>query len=240
MLNACTIIACNYLPFAKVLTDSFLAHHPDGRFTVLLVDDEQRGFDSGPGSDDRVTWLRLGDIGLDTVEIRAPGRHLRRHRARNGGQARSFSGTCSTAGSERGHLSRPRHPDLRFARSRLPDLAAAHGIVLTPHTTRPYPQDDRDIDAFFVLAAGVYNLGFIAVGGVVAAVSRLVVAADETRGAGRRCAHDVHRPAMGGLRSVVLRPSHPQGPRLQRRLLESPRARVSPSTATGISSTASR
>ena len=58
-------------------------------------------------------------------------------------------------------------PDIRIFASLQPvaDLAAAHGIVLTPHTTRPYPDDEREIDAFFVLAVGVYNLGFIAVGG---------------------------------------------------------------------------
>ena len=40
MLNACTIIACNYLPFARVLADSFFDSSSGGPFTVLLVDDE--------------------------------------------------------------------------------------------------------------------------------------------------------------------------------------------------------
>ncbi len=39
MVNACTIIAANYLSYARVLADSFLAHHPDGAFTVLVIDD---------------------------------------------------------------------------------------------------------------------------------------------------------------------------------------------------------
>ena len=55
-------------------------------------------------------------------------------------------------------------PDIRIFDSLQPvaDLAAVHGIVLTPHTMRPFPKDERQIDGFFVLAAGVYNLGFIA------------------------------------------------------------------------------
>ena len=44
MLSACTIIACNYLPYARVLADSFFANHPDGTFTVLIIDDEARQF----------------------------------------------------------------------------------------------------------------------------------------------------------------------------------------------------
>ena len=67
MLNACTIIACNYLPFATVLADSFFAHHPDGPFTVLLIDDEARRFAPPDG---RVDWRRLGDLGIDAGEIR--------------------------------------------------------------------------------------------------------------------------------------------------------------------------
>ena len=39
-----------------------------------------------------------------------------------------------------------------------------HGIVLTPHMMQPFPKDGRQIDELFILAAGVYNLGFIAVG----------------------------------------------------------------------------
>src|SRR5580658_1852094 len=35
---ACTIISLNYLPYARVLCASFLRHHPDSAFYVLLVD----------------------------------------------------------------------------------------------------------------------------------------------------------------------------------------------------------
>jgi len=161
MLNACTIIACNYLPFAKVLTDSFLAYHPDGRFTVLLVDDEWKAFSPGTAIDDRISWLRLADIGLDTVEIaRLAGIYdvtelatsvkplLLRHLLNRGARAAIYL-----------------DPDIRVYDSLEPvaDLVATHGIVLTPHTMTPYPRDDRQVDGYFVLSAGVYNLGFIAV-----------------------------------------------------------------------------
>lgn len=38
-LAACTIIAKNYLAHARVLSRSFLAHHPDARMIVLVIDD---------------------------------------------------------------------------------------------------------------------------------------------------------------------------------------------------------
>ena len=67
MPTACTIIACNYLPFATVLADSFFAHHPGASFTILAIDDE-RG-EHRPG-DARIRWLTLAGLGLDPREIR--------------------------------------------------------------------------------------------------------------------------------------------------------------------------
>jgi glycosyltransferase involved in cell wall biosynthesis/SAM-dependent methyltransferase len=160
MLNACTIIACNYLPFARVLADSFFDHHADGRFTVLLVDDERRQFTPG---DDRVDWRRLADIGLepdevcrlagiyDVTELSTAVKPLLLRRLLDDGRDPVV------------YLD----PDIRIFAS-LEDvatLAARHGTVLTPHTMQPYPKDERQIDGFFVLAAGVYNLGFIGVSG---------------------------------------------------------------------------
>ena len=54
-------------PYARVLADSFFAHHPGRAFTVLIVDDEGRQFDD---RQEPFTWLRLRDIGLEPEEIR--------------------------------------------------------------------------------------------------------------------------------------------------------------------------
>jgi hypothetical protein len=43
-------------------------------------------------------------------------------------------------------------------------LARAHSIVLTPHVLEPFPQDDLQPSESTIMAAGIYNLGFIAVG----------------------------------------------------------------------------
>jgi hypothetical protein len=158
MLTACTIVACNYLPYARVLADSFFAHHPDGSFVVLLIDDEPAAVDRG---DRRIEWRRLGDLGLDRAEIR-----------RLAGiydvteLATAVKPLLLTHLLEQGRPSVTYlDPDIRIYDSleHVPRAAAEHGIVLTPHTTRPFPSDDRQVDGFFVLAAGVYNLGFISV-----------------------------------------------------------------------------
>ena len=39
-MHACTIVARNYLAFARVLAESFLSIHPDSSFTTLVVDAE--------------------------------------------------------------------------------------------------------------------------------------------------------------------------------------------------------
>ena len=68
MIGACTIIAGHQLGAARVLAESFFTHHPDGSFTVLVVDDEGRDIAPGGELDRPVTWWRLADLGLDTAD----------------------------------------------------------------------------------------------------------------------------------------------------------------------------
>ena len=42
--------------------------------------------------------------------------------------------------------------------------AREHGLVLTPHILGAMPRDGRRVDEFHILAAGIYNLWFIAIG----------------------------------------------------------------------------
>jgi glycosyltransferase involved in cell wall biosynthesis/SAM-dependent methyltransferase len=158
LVTACTIIARNYLAHARVLAESFLAHHPGGRFTVLLVDDEQRAFDD---SRELFSGVRLSDIGFDTGEI---------------GRLAAIYDVTELATAVKPvllrHLLRSStdviylDPDIKIYGSldEASRLAREHGIVLTPHTMEPIPRDGKWIDDFHILAAGVYNLGFIAVG----------------------------------------------------------------------------
>jgi glycosyltransferase involved in cell wall biosynthesis/2-polyprenyl-3-methyl-5-hydroxy-6-metoxy-1,4-benzoquinol methylase len=157
MRIACTICACNYVAYARVLAESYYAHHPGGTFVVLLIDDEQGRLPNEEG----IVWRRLRDIGLDEAEMRrlagiydvrelstAVKPLLLRRLLDEGAEAVMYL-----------------DPDIRVYGSlaRVWELAAEHGIVLTPHTTQPYPRDDSPVNSFYILAAGVYNLGFAGV-----------------------------------------------------------------------------
>jgi glycosyltransferase involved in cell wall biosynthesis len=158
-MNACTIIARNYLPFARVLADSFHEHHPGGRFTVLVVDDVAREVD---GRSDGFEVLRPADIDLPDGEFNA--------------MAMIYDVTeLSTAVKPwllRYLLRRGESPITYFdpdiwifaSLEDVADLAKEHSIVLTPHTLTPMTQDDRTPREVDILAAGVFNLGFIALG----------------------------------------------------------------------------
>jgi glycosyltransferase involved in cell wall biosynthesis/2-polyprenyl-3-methyl-5-hydroxy-6-metoxy-1,4-benzoquinol methylase len=160
MLNACTIIACNYLPFARVLADSFRAHHPDGRFTILLIDDEQGAF--SPPAEPSIEWRRLADIGLERDEIRRLAGIYDVTELATAVKPVLLRRLLDEGRGEVIYLD----PDIRIYETldEIARLSAEHGIVLTPHSMQPYPNDERQIDNLFILAAGVYNLGFIGVG----------------------------------------------------------------------------
>src|SRR5207302_4852293 len=64
-MTACTIIASNYLAQARVLAQSFYNHHPEGFFTVLIVDEISRAPDL---DGEAFAVLGLGEIGLDSGE----------------------------------------------------------------------------------------------------------------------------------------------------------------------------
>jgi glycosyltransferase involved in cell wall biosynthesis/SAM-dependent methyltransferase len=159
MICACTIIASNYLAFARVLADSFFAHHAGASFTVLLVDDEQRELEV---ADPCIDWRRLRDIGLDRREIHRLAGIYDVTELSTAVKPLLLRQLLEEGRSEVIYLD----PDIRVYDSLadVTSLARQFGIVLTPHTMDPLPKDGRQVDDLFILAAGVYNLGFIAVG----------------------------------------------------------------------------
>jgi len=159
-MQACTIIARNYLAHARVLAASFHEHHPDGRFSVLVVDGLE-GFTDPAAEPFEV--LTPADIGLDVALM----------------ATRYDVLELSTAVKPwllRWLLAREDHvfyldPDIQLFSS-LEDVAALareHGVVLTPHLTAPMPRDGNRPNEQDILMAGTYNLGFLALGAGAAA-----------------------------------------------------------------------
>jgi glycosyltransferase involved in cell wall biosynthesis/SAM-dependent methyltransferase len=158
-VDACTIIARNYFAQARVLARSFFKHHPGGSFSVLIIDAEtpplleaeerfrvlvplQIGFDEGE-------FHRLATI-YDVMELATAVKpQLLKFLLAEGVPAVTYF-----------------DPDIEIFRplDDIDALAREHSIVLTPHTLDPLPHDQREPGEVTLLLAGMFNLGFIAVG----------------------------------------------------------------------------
>ena len=153
-LVACTIVAKNYLAYARVLARSFLAHHPEGRFVVLLVDrvdgcfdPEQEPFDVLEVEQlDNVPELRQFLFKYRLLELATAVKPYLLERLFDDGAERVI------------YLD----PDIWVLRPLAPALEKLDRCVavLTPHIDRPL--DDGAIpDELTLLRAGLYNLGFV-------------------------------------------------------------------------------
>jgi glycosyltransferase involved in cell wall biosynthesis/SAM-dependent methyltransferase len=157
-VNACTVIAWNYLAHARVLATSFLHHHPSGRFSVLLLDDPGGEF-SDDGEDFEL--VRPADI-MEPREF---------HRMSLMYELTELA-TAVKPWLLRHLLARGESdivffdPDIQvFAPlDDIAELAQANSIVLTPHDTIPTPRDNLAPSELHLLQSGTYNLGFIALG----------------------------------------------------------------------------
>ncbi|MEZ5286330.1 MAG: glycosyltransferase [Vicinamibacterales bacterium] len=159
MLTACTIVARNYLAHARVLARSFHAQHPRADFVVLVIDDQDGTLGNGS---EPFRVVRLDEIGLDPREVRRQAVIYDTLELATAVKPVLLDWLLRDGRSAVMYLD----PDVKvFAPlDRVFDLARAHAIVLTPHTTAPIPDDGRWITAQQIMAAGIYNLGFIAIG----------------------------------------------------------------------------
>ena len=151
---ACTIVAKNYLAYARVLARSFLAQHPEGRFVVLLVDrvdgcfdPEREPFDVLEVEQlDNVPALRQFLFKYRLLELATAVKPYLLERLLDDGAERVI------------YLD----PDIWVVRPLAPVLDGLdRGIaVLTPHIDRPL-DDGAMPDELTLLRAGLYNLGFV-------------------------------------------------------------------------------
>ncbi len=167
-MHAATIVARNYLPYARVLAESFLRHHPGARFTTLLLDgDEDDRRAAGIAGD----LLLIDEIGLDAAQWHSMAamysvmefatavkpallRTLVRAEAQTNDDAVVYL-----------------DPDIEVV-APFPEVFAAareHGIALTPHVLQPMPRDGREPSEEVIRQSGIFNLGFLGVSGAAGA-----------------------------------------------------------------------
>jgi hypothetical protein len=153
----CTIIAKNYLAFARTLAQSFQAFHPDLKCYVLVVDDFEGYFDP---TDECFELVKLGDLSIpnlpefcfkyDVKELcTATKAHLLEYLIREKSVTRLL------------YLD----PDILVTAplDEVFERLGSYDIVLTPHLDTDYPDDDLLPDDGYILRAGQFNLGFIGI-----------------------------------------------------------------------------
>jgi hypothetical protein len=154
---ACTIIAKNYVAFARTLAQSFLSLHPGYRFYVLVVDDFEGHLNP---SEECFEIVRLSELNIPNL----PGFCFKYN----------VKELCTAAKAHLlEYLLREKavgqllylDPDI-LVTNRLDALYErldTSDIVLTPHLDANYPDDDLLPDDGYILRAGQFNLGFIGV-----------------------------------------------------------------------------
>jgi glycosyltransferase involved in cell wall biosynthesis len=155
-MEVCTIIAKNYVAHARVLARSLAEHDPDSRLWTLIVDDYGRYIDP---AQEPFEVLSPSDIGCEpfihmalnysVLELSTAVKPwlLRHLMAATGGPVTYLD------------------PDIRIFGSleMLDQLAARHGVVLTPHNSEPIPADGRKPTQIDIMLSGVFNLGYVSV-----------------------------------------------------------------------------
>ncbi|HQY13456.1 MAG TPA: glycosyltransferase family 4 protein [Ilumatobacteraceae bacterium] len=156
-LAACTIVAHNYLPMARVLARSFLKWHPEASFSVIVIDHplEARGLADEPFTVVPITELDFGDEGFENMATIY--------------DVTEFATSVKPFALQ--HLLRSAEcafyidPDIEVYERLDPlvDATMQAGITLTPHCLSPIAHDGAEPGEAAIMAAGVYNLGFIGV-----------------------------------------------------------------------------
>jgi hypothetical protein len=151
---ACTIVSLNYLPYARVLCESYLRHHPDHRFVVLIVDRVPNGIDL---SKEQFEVILVEDLAIPDFSSVAFKYDIL---ALNTNVKPTLLKSLLNSGvTELLYID----PDIQVFQPlhSVFDALRDHSIVITPHILSPNP---TDVQAEVVLLmGGVFNLGFIAI-----------------------------------------------------------------------------
>lgn len=154
---AFTIVAHNYIPRARILAESFLTHHPESAFHIVVID---HPLSVGLRSRNDAMLVPLTDIDFgdegfanmatayDLTEFATSVkpyalRHFLRH------------SDCALYLDPDIQVYAPLDP--------LVEATRRHGISLTPHALQPMARDGHQPSEAGIMMAGIYNLGYIGV-----------------------------------------------------------------------------
>jgi glycosyltransferase involved in cell wall biosynthesis len=154
---ACTIVAHNYLPQARILARSFKKFHPESTFYIVIVD---RPIEARLVKSDSFEVVAVTDIDFGTEGFS--------HMA-------AIYDVTEFATSVKPFVLKQLikshdcvfyiDPDIKVFASLLPlvEKTLEHGWSLTPHSMKPIERNERQPTEREIKGAGIYNLGYIGV-----------------------------------------------------------------------------
>lgn len=153
--NICTIIAKNYIAFARTLCASFIEHNPNGKCYVLIIDNfdgyievAQENFEIVTAEELNIPKLQEFCFKYNITELATAFKpYLLSYLFDSKGVASIL------------YLD----PDILVTNSlnNLYEELEKNDIVLTPHLDTDYPDDGLLPDDGHIMRSGIYNLGFI-------------------------------------------------------------------------------
>jgi glycosyltransferase involved in cell wall biosynthesis len=158
-VDALTICARNYLPFAKILAESFLQFHPESKFYLLLVDGEAKT-DLGQ-LDSAVQVIFPSDLDIDREEFKRMAIYYDVMELSTALKPLGLKYLLDNGSEIAVYLD----PDIRVFSEliEIPKHLVSASIALTPHTLHEIPRDGLRPSDFDIMASGTFNLGFIAI-----------------------------------------------------------------------------
>lgn len=154
-MDAITICAANYLPFAHVLGNSYLANNPNDSFSILIIDANQIEFKRL----DQFKYFSPTDLDLDEKIFNNMTLYYTVTELATALKPSALKMLFRNGCDQVIYLD----PDIQvFGHfSELKTLVNENSIVLTPHNLQPLPRDGLRPTEADILSSGTFNLGFI-------------------------------------------------------------------------------
>ena len=154
-MDAITICAANYLPFASVLGNSFLEANPDSTFSILVIDSKKVTFEK----QNNFKYLGPEDLDIDPDVFENMAFYYNVTELATALKPSALKALFKSGSSKVIYLD----PDIQVF-SELVELDASlnsNPIVLTPHTLNPIPRDGLRPTEADIMGSGTFNLGFL-------------------------------------------------------------------------------
>ncbi len=156
-MDAITICATNYLPFAHALGNSFLDFNPESSFSILVVDSKKIRFEKLT----RFNYFSPDDLDIPISQFENMAFYYNVTELSTALKPSALKMLLKNGSERVVYLD----PDIQvFSKfTELDDALSMHNIVLTPHTLKPIPRDGLRPTEADIMSSGVFNLGFIGI-----------------------------------------------------------------------------